>query len=39
MDVFVDGVSVRKDGVTLTLDESKVGEDLEIAAREYYKGV
>jgi len=39
MDVFVDGVSVRKDGVTLTLDESKVGEDLEIAAREYYKGI
>ena len=39
MDVFVDGVSVRKDGVTLTLDEKKVGVDLENAAREYYKGV
>ena len=39
MDVFVDGVSVRKDGVTLTLDERKVGVDLENAAREYYKGI
>ena len=39
VDVFVDGISVRKDGVTMTLDERKVGEDLEDAAREYYKGI
>jgi 5-methylthioadenosine/S-adenosylhomocysteine deaminase len=39
MDVFVDGVAVRKDGVTVTLDERKVGVDLENAAREYYKGI
>ena len=39
VDVFVDGISVRKDGVTMTLNERKVGEDLEDAAREYYKGI
>ena len=39
VDVFVDGALVRKDGITKTLDERRVGEDLESAAREYYKGI
>ena len=34
LDVFVDGEALRKDGVTLTIDEKKVGEQLEISVED-----
>jgi 5-methylthioadenosine/S-adenosylhomocysteine deaminase len=39
MDVFVDGMAIRRDGRTLTLDESKVSLDLEEAAQDYYSEI
>ncbi len=38
-DVFVDGANIRKDGVTLTLDDQKIGARLEEAAVRYYEDV
>ncbi|MDP6985970.1 MAG: amidohydrolase family protein [Candidatus Thalassarchaeaceae archaeon] len=37
MDVFVDGEAVRRNGETLTLDETKVSEELESSVEEYYR--
>ena len=39
LDVFVDGEALRKDGVTLTIDEKKVGEQLEISVEDYYREI
>ena len=39
LDVFVDGEALRKDGVTLTIDEKKVGEQLEISVEDYYRKI
>ena len=36
LDVFVEGEGIRRDGVTLTLDEGKVSRDLESSVEEYY---
>ena len=39
MDVFVDGRSIRRNGVTLTLDEGEIGRQLEDSAVEYYRDI
>lgn len=39
LDMWVDGEQLRRDGVTLTLDESAVFEQLEEAVRTYYSHV
>ena len=39
LDVFVDGFGIRRDGVTLTVDESAASLDLEEAAQEYYSDI
>ena len=39
MDVFVDGIAIRRDGRTLTLNEEKVAQELEDAAQEYYSEI
>ena len=39
LDVFCDGRPLRRDGKTLTLDESKVSLDLENAVDEYYESI
>ena len=39
MDVFVDGEAVRRNGKTLTIDETKVSEELESSVEEYYREV
>ncbi|HII33677.1 MAG: chlorohydrolase [Euryarchaeota archaeon] len=39
MDVFVDGMAIRRSGETLTLDEKKVSLDLEEAAQDYYSDI
>ena len=36
LDVFVDGEEIRRDGVTLTLDEGKTSQDLESSVEDYY---
>lgn len=36
LDVFVEGEAVRRDGVTLTIDEGETRENLERAVEEYY---
>ena len=36
LDVFVDGEEIRRDGVTLTLDEGKASQDLESSVEDYY---
>jgi 5-methylthioadenosine/S-adenosylhomocysteine deaminase len=36
LDVFVNGEGIRRDGVTLTLDEGKASRDLESSVEEYY---
>ena len=36
LDVFVEGEGIRRDGVTLTLDEGKASQDLESSVEEYY---
>ena len=39
MDVFVDGIAIRRDGRTLTLNEEKVAQELEEASQEYYSEI
>jgi len=39
LDVWVDGQALRKDGVTQTLDERKIIEELDEAVHSYYDGV
>ena len=39
MDVFVEGKSIRRNGVTLTLDEGEIGRQLEDSAVEYYRDI
>ncbi len=39
LDVFVDGEAIRRDGVTLTIDELASLEALEDSAREYYSHI
>ena len=39
LDVFVDGNPLRRDGVTLSIDEYKVSLDLELATEEYYSQI
>lgn len=39
LDVFVDGEAIRRDGVTLTIDELASIEELEDNAREYYSHI
>tara|TARA_B100001123_G_C14920447_1_gene871554 strand:- start:15 stop:533 length:519 start_codon:yes stop_codon:yes gene_type:complete len=39
LDVWVDGTAIRRDGVTLTLDEEKVAADLETKSIGYYEGL
>ena len=36
LDVFVEGEGIRRDGVTLTLDEGKASHDLESSVEDYY---
>ena len=36
LDVFVNGEGIRRDGVTLTLDEEKASQDLESSVEDYY---
>jgi hypothetical protein len=37
--VWVNGQALRKDGVTLTLDEKKIISELDNAVHSYYEGV
>ncbi len=39
LDVFVEGEAVRRDGVTLTLNDDLVARDLEESVAEYYRDV
>ena len=39
MDVFVGGRSIRRNGVTLTLDEGEIAKQLEDSAVEYYRDI
>lgn len=39
LDVFVEGEAIRRDGVTLTLNEDLVARDLEESVAEYYRDV
>ncbi len=39
LDVWVGGTAIRRDGVTLTLDEEKVAADLETKSIGYYEGL
>ena len=39
LDVFVDGRALRRDGKTISIDETIVFNDLENAAREYYSQI
>ena len=39
MDVFVEGRSIRRNGVTLTLNEGEIGRQLEDSAIEYYRDI
>jgi len=36
LDVVVDGQALRRDGVTLSVDESAAGSDLEDVVSDYY---
>jgi len=36
LDVFVNGEGIRRDGVTLTLDEGKASQELESSVEDYY---
>ena len=36
LDVFVDGEAIRRNGVTLTLDEAEASQELESSVEEYY---
>ncbi len=39
LDVFVDGNTLRRDGITLSINESKAAEDLELATEDYYSEI
>ena len=39
LDMFVDGEAIRRDGVTLTIDEEIVSNDLEDAVLRYYEEI
>lgn len=39
LDVFVDGHAIRRDGITLSIDELASIDALEIGAREYYSNI
>ena len=39
LDLWVDGNALRRDGKTLTLDESKVIEELNLAVEDYYQDI
>ena len=39
LDVFVEGEGIRRDGITLTLDEGKASQDLESSVEDYYSGL
>ena len=39
MDVFVDGEALRRDGVTLTVDEQKAREKLNEVVIDYYSEI
>ena len=39
LDVFVEGEGIRREGVTLTLDEGKASQDLESSVEDYYSGL
>ena len=39
LDVFVDGIAIRRSGKTLTLNEERVSLDLEEAAQDYYSEI
>jgi 5-methylthioadenosine/S-adenosylhomocysteine deaminase len=39
LDVFVDGEALRRNGVTLTLDEKAAAEAIEVAATDYYSEI
>ncbi len=39
VDVFVDGIAIRRGGRTLTLNEGEVAQELEDAAQEYYSEI
>ena len=39
LDMFVDGEAIRRDGVTLTMDEEIVSNDLEDAVLRYYEEI
>ena len=39
LDVWVNGQALRKDGVTLSLDEKNIIEELDHAVESYYEGV
>jgi hypothetical protein len=37
LDVFVSGEAIRRDGVTLTVDEVRASQELEDSVEEYYR--
>ncbi|MEK9896557.1 MAG: hypothetical protein VW518_09070, partial [Burkholderiaceae bacterium] len=39
LDMWVEGRQLRKDGVTLSLDEQSIRQDLDLAVEHYYEGV
>ena len=39
MDLWVDGRALRRDGVTLTVDEAAVLDEIDVAVASYYEGV
>ena len=39
LDMFVEGEAIRRDGVTLTIDEEIVSNDLEDAVLRYYEEI
>jgi hypothetical protein len=39
LDLWVDGKALRRDGITLTLDEEKVIEELNHAVDDYYREI
>ena len=39
LDVWVNGQALRKDGITRTLDERKIIDELDEAVHTYYEGV
>ena len=39
MDLWVGGRALRRDGVTLTVDEAAVLDEIDVAVASYYEGV